>query len=311
VLVTKDKIAQTIKKIRDLQIVEKEFTSIEGRKKKLNEDLLKLLNFLENKNHEISKLERFSVGGLIKSVFIDKKKTLEQKRDEYYELSQQYEKLKSEISALNYEYDILERKYNDLLRYKQELEALIEKREKELFTEDSSEGLTYRNIIDDINEIETAKQKVLFSISIIDKIISKLTLLSAALREVEGYGHWKSRRRMRRTNSYKSVAIRNAKQYYLESDLMIKKLEKSLVNIDIENIEVNLKPIEFQGFVNVFFDNFITDIILKKKINDAVDNVEDVYQNLNILKNELNNKLIDLNKKIDRLQLVKKDVVIK
>lgn len=310
-LVTKDKIAQTIKKIRDLQIVEKEFTSIEGRKKKLNEDLLKLLNFLENKNHEISKLERFSVGGLIKSVFIDKKKTLEQKRDEYYELSQQYEKLKSEISALNYEYDILERKYNDLLRYKQELEALIEKREKELFTEDSSEGLTYRNIIDDINEIETAKQKVLFSISIIDKIISKLTLLSAALREVEGYGHWKSRRRMRRTNSYKSVAIRNAKQYYLESDLMIKKLEKSLVNIDIENIEVNLKPIEFQGFVNVFFDNFITDIILKKKINDAVDNVEDVYQNLNILKNELNNKLIDLNKKIDRLQLVKKDVVIK
>jgi hypothetical protein len=72
-----------------------------------------------------------------------------------------------------------------------------------------------------------------------------------------------------------------------------------------------LKPIEFQGFVNVFFDNFITDIILKKKINDAVDNVEDVYQNLNILKNELNNKLIDLNKKIDRLQLVKKDVVIK
>jgi len=236
VLVTKDKIAQTIKKIRDLQIVEKEFTSIEGRKKELNEDLLKLLNFLENKNHEISKLERFSVGGLIKSVFIDKKKTLEQKRDEYYELSQQYEKLKSEISALNYEYDILERKYNDLLRYKQELEALIEKREKELFTEDSSEGLTYRNIIDDINEIETEKQKVLLSISIIDKIISKLTLLSAALREVEGYGHWKSRRRMRRTNSYKSVAIRNAKQYYLESDLMIKKLEKSLVNIDIENI---------------------------------------------------------------------------
>ena len=310
-LVTKDKIAQTIKKIRDLQIVEKEFTSIEGRKKELNEDLLKLLNFLENKNHEISKLERFSVGGLIKSVFIDKKKTLEQKRDEYYELSQQYEKLKSEISALNYEYDILERKYNDLLRYKQELEALIEKREKELFTEDSSEGLTYRNIIDDINEIETEKQKVLLSISIIDKIISKLTLLSAALREVEGYGHWKSRRRMRRTNSYKSVAIRNAKQYYLESDLMIKKLEKSLVNIDIENIKVNLKPIEFQGFVNVFFDNFITDIILKKKINDAVDNVEDVYQNLNILKNELNNKLIDLNKKIDRLQLVKKDVVIK
>ena len=305
----KDKIEQTISKINRLQIVENEFSSIEGKKKKLNSDLLKILDLLEKKNYEISKLEKFSVAGLIKSAFIDKKKLLEQKRNEYYDLSKQYERLKSEISALDYEYGLLERKYNELLKYKQELQALIEKREEELLYEDSSEGLTYRNIIDDIKELEKEKSKILFSSSIIDKLFSKLTLLSAALREVIGYGHWKSRRRMRRSNSYKNIAIKNVKQYLLENDLLIKKLEKSLEEIKIERLNLDLRPIEFQSFVNVLFDNFITDIILTKKINDAINNVDDVYQNLNILKRELKEKLTDINKKIDRLMQVKKEVV--
>lgn len=305
----KDKIADTLKKISKLEIVENEFSSIDGKKKNLDNELYKLLILLEKKNHEISKLEKFSLGRIIKSVFVNRKKILEEKRNEYYDLSNQYEKLKSEISVLDYEYKILERKYNDLLKYKQELQALLEKREEELLNEDSSDGLTYRNIIDDIEKLEKEKSKVLVSISIINKLFSKLTLLSAALREVDGYSNWKGRRRMRNVDSYKNVAIRNAKQYLLESNLIIKKLEQSLADIKIESVELKLNPIEFKGFVNVIFDNFITDIILKKKINDAIDNIDDVYQNLNVLKKELRKKTADIEKKIIRLEQVKKEVV--
>ena len=307
----KDKINQVVGKINSLRIVEKEFSSVEDRKKQLTAGQFKLLRELEKKNNEISGLEKFSVGRLIKSVFIDRKKVLEQKREEYYQLSKRYDKLKSEIAALDYELSILEKKYNELLKYRQELEALYEKREDELLQEDSSDGLAYRNIVDEIGELENKKTKLLITNSLSDKLEGKLTLLSAALREVEGYGNWKNRRRMRRANSYKNTAIRNAKQYLLESNLLIKKLQQSIDDIGLEAPALNLKPVEFQSFVNILFDNFITDIILRKKLNDAVENVEDVFQNLNYIKRQLKNKLGNLDKKIKRLELVKKDIVSK
>jgi len=306
---TKNEIKNLIKKINSLQIVEKEYSSIESKKKKLENELSELLDLLQTKNNEISKMEKFSFGGLIKSVFVDRKKVLDKKREEYYDLSKQYEKLKSEIAALNYESNLLGRKYNDFLRYKRELQALFEKREAELMTEDSMEGLTFRNMLDDIKDMKKEQAKILVSISIIDKLYSKLTLLSAALREVEGYGNWKTRKRMRRVDSYKNIAINNAKQYLLESNLMIKKLEQSLIGIKINSVNLYLKPIEFQGFLNVIFDNFITDIILRKKINDAIDNIEDVYRNLTILKNELRDKIESIEDKIKQLEILKKEVV--
>ncbi len=305
----KEKIADTLRKISELEKVESEFSSVDDKKNKLNNELQKLLDLLDKKNHEISKLEKFSIGRVIKSVFVDRKKLLEEKRNEYYDLSQRYEKLKSEIRVLDYEYSILERKYNDLLKYKKELQALLKKREEELLSEDSTDGLTYRNIIGDIEKLEKEKSKVLVSISIINKLFNKLTLLSAALREVDGYADWKGRRRIRNAESYKDIAIRNAKQYLLESNLTLKKLEQSLADIRVESVDLYLKPIEFKGFVNVIFDNFITDIILKKKINDALDNIDDVYQNLNILKKDLRKKTADIDKKIIRLEQVKKEVV--
>lgn len=303
------KLIETKEKISNLELIESEYLDAKSRRNDLNSKLAGLLHELDSKNKEITKLEKFSVGGAIKSLFVDKKKQLESKRDEYYKLSKEYDKLKSEISALDYEMELLGKKYQELLLLKEEYEALKEQREKELAAENSTQGIAYRNILEDIENENNHLLRINGAFSLIDKLINKLTLFSASLREIQGYGHWKNRRRMRRSGSYKSIAIKNAKQYYLESTLLLRKLEQFLEDLNFDYFDIKLKNIEFDSLLNIFFDNFITDIILSKKINEAVNNVDEVYNKLNVLKNELNDKENEIKQKIQKLEKLQDELI--
>lgn len=306
---TKEILLKVVSQINDLEIVENEFSRVEQNKEKLKSSINDSLRKLERKNKEIEDLTGFSFGGLVTSIFKDKKKLLDFKHDEYYKLSKHYDSLKNEMSTIEFEYKILNKKLNSLLQLKQKLKALIEKREKELIAENSSQGFTLKKVIEGINKEFDFKYKTQNAIKIIDKLFTKLTLLSAALREVEGHSSWKTRRSRRSLHS-RNTAINNAKEFNIESKLLLNNLDNALRDIGDSIGRIDLRIIDFESYFGVLFDNIFSDLIIKKRVSEAVVNVENVYQKLKTMKFELEKRLKKSSSNISRLNEVKEKIIL-
>jgi hypothetical protein len=300
----KQQIQEILTRINDMSIVEREIQIARSNASKLESTLSELLESLEKKNTEIEKLQSFSIKGLISSIFVDTKFDLENKRNEYYALSKQYDSLKSDKSVSDLEIEILNRKINELDVLRQELQVLMEKREQELLSDNSHQGIALSNVFKEIEDNKLQLSKLRRSLELTDRIFSTLTLFSATLRDVESNISW-NRRKQFAAGTSKEIAIRKAKEFNVESRLMINELGKLLRELDIEFKNFDVTLIAFENEFGMFFDNFISDMIMKKRIIEGVSNIENVFHNLKAVKTKIGEKSENTEQTIQRLEGVK------
>jgi hypothetical protein len=304
----RERIRELLSQINQLSVVETEIIRAENSAKVIDQNIREKLEMLEKKNLEIERLQSFSLTGLISSVFVDKKFELENKRNEYFQLSRQYDQIKAEKSASIFEMEILNRKMNELGVMKQELLVLMENRENELVNENSSQGMALLNVQKDIEEANIKLQKLNRSLELLDRIFSSLTLFSAALRDVESNISWNRKKQFMAGNS-KETAIKKAKEFNVESRLMLNDLGKMLRELGISYTNLDVVLVAFENEFGIFFDNFISDIIMKKRIIEGVENVEFVFQNLKPVKEKITDKVSETDLLRQRLNSVKNKIL--
>lgn len=304
----RERIRELLSQINQLSVVETEIIRAENSAKVIDQNIREKLEMLEKKNLEIERLQSFSLTGLISSVFVDKKFELENKRNEYFQLSRQYDQIKAEKSASIFEMEILNRKMNELGVMKQELLVLMENRENELVNENSSQGMALLNVQKDIEEANIKLQKLNRSLELLDRIFSSLTLFSAALRDVESNISWNRKKQFMAGNS-KETAIKKAKEFNVESRLMLNDLGKMLRELGISYTNLDVVLVAFENEFGIFFDNFISDIIMKKRIIEGVENVEFVFQNLKHVKEKITDKVSETDLLRQRLNSVKNKIL--
>jgi len=306
---TKNRLEDVQKKILKLDKIESEYALVEQEKLEIEGAIDKLLKQLEDKNSEINSLESFSIGGAIKSIFVDKNKTLEQKRAEYYSLSKKYDKAKVDKASVDFEFKILGDKLNELTKYKKEFEYLVELRAKELLTENSSQGHSLQQILIDFEEEKELNKNLNITTVLLDKVLNRLTLLSAAFREVESYTSWK-RPRVRNYSFNKRQAINRAKELNIESKLLLGELEKSFRKINYTYRTLDLQLVNFENIIGMFFDNIFSDFILKQNLFKAVSEVESVYQKSKRIKKDILNLLKKSESNLKRLNEVRESIIL-
>lgn len=306
---TKNKLQEVLIKIKNLDIVENEFSKAKENLNVIGESINDLLVLLEKKNNEIQKMDSFSLGGAIKSIFVDKNKALEDKRNEYYTLSQKYDKLKVKKSGIEFEYDILNKKLIELTKYKKEFDYLMDLRAKELLNENSSQGYSLKKILKEFDEEKEKHKKLNITRDLIDKLLNRTTLLSASLREVENYTSWKGRR-TRNHRFDKRQAINRAKELNLECKLMLNNLDKLLIDINYTFRTLDLQLVNFENLMGVFFDNIISDFILQQNIEKAIIEVESVYKRLKKIKVDILELLEKSSSSEERLKEIRESIIL-
>ncbi len=307
---TKEKILDTLKKIDELKQLNTEFSTVEQNRNLLKCLVASLLTNLEEKNGEIEELEKLSLKSLFSSVTGTKSGKLDNLRDEYLQLSKRYDDVKKELATIEFEYEILNRKLDNLTKLKKELEVLSDIREKELLSENSTQGHTLKQIVNDKLEEVDKKENIERTIDIISQLFTKLTLLNAALRDIEGSKSWGSRRKFKYSSIQGDRALTKAKEYNLDCKLLINKLEHFLRYLGYSDVGINLRLLKVENFSGSIFQNIFSDLIIQRRVADAIDNVEQVYRDVNIIKNNLNKALAESDKKIERLENVKKQVIL-
>jgi len=306
---TKTRLEEVQSKIEDLSKIETEFTVTEQKKIEIEDSINRILVQLESKNDEINKLEGFSIGGAIKSIFVDKAKSLEQKRNEYYSLSKAYDKLKIDKAGVYFEYKILNDKVKTLTKFKKEFEYLIELRAKELLTENSSQGHALKNILKDFDNEKELLGNLNITKAILDKVLNRLTLLGAAFSEVESYTSWK-RHRGRNFRFSKRQAINRAKELNLECKLLLNELEKSFSKIGYTYRTIDLQLVNFENILGMFFDNIFSDLILQQNLSKAIAEVDSVYNKSKKIKIDILNRINKCEKALKRLKEIRESIIL-
>lgn len=306
---TREKILEILEKLDSSKRLNSQFEKVKQDKKVLETSVADILLALDKKNSEIEKFEKLTLTGIVSSVMGTKSKNLEKKRDEYLELSNRYERLKKELATTNFEYEILNGKTENILKLKKELKVLLEKREKELMNEDSEQGQTLKQVVYEIlNEFEV-KEQIENAINITENLQNKLTLLSAALRDAEASSSWR-RGRSKHNSIQLERALVKSREYNLDCRLIINKLENSLRHLGYSTLDINIELLDFKDFSGNILEYLFSDFFIKKRVADNIINVEHIYKKVRNIKNVLNQKLVETDEKIVKLENVKKKIIL-
>jgi hypothetical protein len=300
----KERIQDLMENIDSAKIVESEVLKAQASLDKLDFEIKDILAKLEKTNSEIDSLQGFSIKGIVKSIFIDKKTAVEDKHNEFFNLSKKYDELKKEKDLADFELNILNRKINDLGLMRHELKVMLEQREKELRLENSSQGLALNSLIYKIDSMGNSISGLKSTLSLCDQIFSNLTIFSASLREIENNLSWKKSKHYK-SRSDIEISIRKARELNVANRLDIHELEKSLREYNISKIGLELGMIAFENEFGILFDNFISDMIMKKRIIDGVANIEAVFQNLKNVKSALEAKILFFENEMSRMLEIK------
>lgn len=303
------KIQEYKQKLEAGQKIKVELDAANAKINELERELKSSLIQLEVLHTEIEKLSSFSLSGMIKAVFVDKETALENKRNEYYTLSKHYDELKNQKSILNFEIDILKGKKQELDLLEQQLKALVTSREEELLNSNLTEGLTLRKVHEDIGENALKIGQLNDLINIADNILQNLTILNASLRDIESTLVW-NRRRNSRSVYEKPNKIRRAKELNVATQLKVSEFERKLNDQDVYTGRLGLSIIQFENEFGIFFDNIISDVILKKRLAEAVSEIDVLYHKVNNIKSTIVDNISILKTKKSDLDKVKEKILL-
>lgn len=276
---TQDKIRVLNVEITKLKSIEKHYLNAVEDLREANSRRSIIEKELNNEYADIEALEKLTLKGVFHSILGDKKKQLEKARQDYLQVALRHNACTTEIETLEFELKILQQKTDLLTELEDELKSLQKVREDELKIEDSPEGIQLRKLlaqIDDNISFTTRIDEVRNSGKIASK---KLSMASLALQEAKNWGNWDMmHKRHRMSDYYKHSAIDDAKQFAFEAKRALIAYERDLDDLGIPLNTPQLDISSLSSFLDIFFDNLITDWIFQQKIKKTLSSINVVIK---------------------------------
>lgn len=302
---TQDKIRVLNAEITKLRSIEKHYLNAVEDLNEAKSRRAKIEKELNTEYADIEALEKLTLKGVFHSILGDKQKQLEQARQDYLQVALKHNACKTEIETLEFELKILQQKTDLLTELEDELKSLQKVRENELKLEDSPEGIQLRKLlaqIDDNIAFTTQIDEVRNSGKIAAK---KLSMASLALQEAKNWGNWDMmHKRHRMSDYYKHSAIDDAKQFAFEAKRALISYERDLDELGIHLNTHQLDISSLSSFLDIFFDNLITDWIFQQKIKKTLSNlnlvIKDVKNSLRKLESMQNSTSKELSGLIEK-----------
>jgi hypothetical protein len=285
---TQDKIRLLNDQISKLRTIETHYQATKNELKLAELEFEKLEENLNEEYADIESLEKLTLKGVFHSILGNKEKQLEIARQEYLTATLKYKAAKTTIQTLQFELKILKRKTQLLQDLEAELIGLHKIRENELKVEPSPQGESLRHILLEIDDQITYSNSLDLVKNSGKLALKKLSMAVLALQEAKNWGDWDMMSKRQKIGDYvKHSAIDDAKQFAFDAKRALLVFERELQEI---NMQLNTKQLEIgslSSFLDVFFDNLITDWIFQQKIKKTLINlnevIEDVKKSINAI----------------------------
>jgi hypothetical protein len=259
---------------RQLKKVDKHFADLTSRLSKERKEITRLGALLEKEEKDLERLERAGIRSLFHRILGDKEKQIEKERQEYLQTALKYNELSKSIELIEYEKELLEKKLVRFATVEQRYEDLIKLREKELLGSDSEEGRALLSLSKKLDARHIELKDIDEAILAGNEALKYVRTLESQLLKARNWGQWDTYGNGRGSGWLKHQAVDRARDMLHRVRHALLNFQKELSDVyEDAYIDINLRMDKFDKFVDIFFDNLITDWIVQQKIKNALDNV--------------------------------------
>jgi chromosome segregation ATPase len=257
----------------ELRKKEKYQTQLEDYKRELQtikETLFVLMEQLESEQHDVEKLEGFSLANLLATLFGKKEEKLSKEKQELIAAQHRLEQAKKTKENIDAAILVLRNKMKDIGNVEEAYQQLLLQKEESIITSSSplaakvfglseKEG-TLKAYIIELGEAISAGKRVEHALS--DAI--------GSLEKAQNWGTWDILGGGMLADMGKHQNIDQAEAHIRHAQTCMRQFQKELLDVQgTAQLEVNVSGM--LKFADFFFDGFIADFMVQGKINNSLD----------------------------------------
>ncbi len=239
-----------------------------------------LAEALEKEDKYYEKLQQLSLKGLFYSVLGNKQQQMEKEKQEYLQASLKYDDAIKTSKLMEYERKVLQEKLDKLVGIDKKVAELLQLREREMTKSGSPQGRQLLAISQKIEAQLRMDHEIVEALAVADETVEVLASMFNYLQKARNWGNWNRRGKggivntmIRRSN------VDQARTLASRARFLLQKFEDELRDIytDVGSLDLSLNMDSFVRFTDIFFDNLISDWIVRQKIQNALAAVRSVH----------------------------------
>lgn len=259
------------------------------------------VGILHKEKRDVEKLEALSLTGLFYSILRSKEEQLDKERQEYLAAKLKYDESCNSIKYIEEEISSYEEELRKYLGLDEEYKNLLKEKRYLILNKSDENSRKLADKLDRVTDLELNAKEINEAINAGNIAMKALKQLTDTLESARSWGQWDMFGGGLLATAAKHSRIDDAKRQVNEVQRLIRIFNKELLDVNIStDIKINIGS--FDTFADYFFDGLISDWIVQSKINDSLNNVNNVSRNLNKTLSTLTKELHDLNLKLEGLQ---------
>ena len=302
-------------KIEELESIRKVRVHISQLQNRLSSEanaLVAMEKTLEKEQKDVETMEKEGLMTMFHKFLGDREDKLDKERQEYLKASLKYNELYKSVELIRFELDLLSKKEQNLQNVERQVEVLMKQREEEIMTIHPQIALQLTGINQQADklhkfllEIEEALRAGEQALDFVRKTENYLT----QARQLGQVDMWGSRNI--RSGTFKHQAMDQAREMAYQSKHALIRFGNELKDV-YNNLRLDIKMDieEFGRFMDVFFDNLLSDWLVQQKIMKSLANVSATRQQVEDLMQQLNQEKDTVKTKQKQLEVQRKDVII-
>ena len=302
---------KVLKQYQDFERVNKHLDGLDKRLTESYKTMDKLERILTKEQREVEELEKLSLKGIFHKVLGSKEEQLGKERQEYLQAALKINEHKKSVELLEYERGILESKLEKLQGIEAQAERLIQEREKNLMRSGSPVGQHILSISKTIDESQHLKREIKEALQVGQQALGVLQEMEGYLRNARGWGNWDMMGGKGMSTYVKHTNIDRARARLHKAQNLLVRFEEELRDVyNPRQLNLTLNLDSFTRFIDIFFDNLISDWIVQQRIRNALANIIAVKDRVSRLLGTLQMDDNEMTIKIKQLKKEKKKLVM-
>jgi hypothetical protein len=271
------KIHDRFDRLEELKAVQRHYDETARSLQKAHQNLADMEKQLEEELKDIDKLEGLSIKGLFHKVLGSQEEQLEKERQEYLQLSLKHKEHIKDIELLEYELGLLQKKVSDISIIEAEIEQLKQTREQEIMSSHSHLRAGLVNIYNQMDHSRSRQAELMEAFKAGKGALASVQRVVDHLTQAKKWGDWDTMSDSRHYDRKKHSEIDRAVDQAYHTKHLLNLFSKELRDVGINSGQINIQIESIGGFMDVLFDNLITDWVVQNKIKNALRNAESTY----------------------------------
>lgn len=297
-------IQQTIEEIRQIDNVNRRVKESEKELSEASIILNKLSLSMDKELTDLEEMESMSMKAVFYKVLGSKEEQLEKERQEYLQASLKFNEQKDKIELLEFELGILNKKLRSKDQLITNLARLKKQRENEILNSSPQKANELLNISRTVDNNILKQRAITEALNAGKKCLATISEIISEMKNAQHWGKWDMYGGRGRQAGYrKHSSIDRAKNLANIANHELRKFMRELQESGeyVEGFQINIEG--FSSFMDMFFDNLITDWIMQQKIVNSLNMMHSNHDKIARILNSIQHKLESLEQENAQLKV--------